>query len=329
MIDIDIYNKERQIYKGLLKKLNNDEEIIKSFLKEVTLDVEVIDLAEVKNNDLFKKINKIIQHILEDFKNFKNIAKDFKELKEKIQNIYKSELEIIYTKYDLEFKEFCKHNNIQDNIAIQEYINSQENDKNKLILKKQEIEKDIKKLHEEKTLLFNDIAMLYEKNSSLLETWRRYANDFTSQMHGLTKIEIESEIDSELIKNEFHAELIGTFIVRGTITGYDLYISFGKDAHPEYINHLKELIYNTLGRYPTIIQASNRFYISGLDIIQYFTSQELSNDKKRVPSWIKKSLLLVVVCIRGMINSAGHIGVDKKFIYISLSRVDRTILERL
>jgi len=195
--DIDTYNKERQVYKGLMEKLNNNEKIMESFLKELILDVEVIDLTEVKNNDHFEQINEIIQQILEDFKDFKIKSNKFKELKEKIQKIYNSELEIIYTKYDLEFKEFCKQNNIQDNIAIQEYINSQENDKNILILKKQEIEKEIEKLNEEKTLLFNDIAMLYEKNSSLLETWRRYANDFTSQMHGLTKIEIGSETDSE------------------------------------------------------------------------------------------------------------------------------------
>ncbi len=199
--DIDIYNKERQIYKGLLEKLKYNEEIIESFLKVLALDVEVINLAEVKNKDLFEKINEIIQQILEGFKDFKNVAKEFKELKEKIQNIYKSELEIIYTQYDLEFKEFCKQNNVQDNIAIQEYINSQENDKNKLIFKKQEIEKEIEKLHEEKTLLLNDITMLNEKNKTLLETWRRYANDFTRQMHGLTKIEIESEIDSEEYTN--------------------------------------------------------------------------------------------------------------------------------
>ena len=112
-------------------------------MNTLVLDVEVIDLSEVKNKDHFEKINEIIQEFLEGFEEFKETAKDLKELKEKIQNIYKSQLVIIYTEYDLEFKEFCKSNNVQDNIAIHEYINSQEIDKNKLILKKQEIEKEI------------------------------------------------------------------------------------------------------------------------------------------------------------------------------------------
>ncbi len=40
-------------------------------------------------------------------------------------------------------------------------------------MKKQEINRKIEKLHDEKTLLLNDIAILYEKNRILLETWKK------------------------------------------------------------------------------------------------------------------------------------------------------------
>ncbi|KKM76557.1 hypothetical protein LCGC14_1378960 [marine sediment metagenome] len=199
--NIDIYNKERQIYKTLMDKLKKNEEVIEGFIEEFNINIEMTDLTAVKNKDMFKKINDIIQQISEFFNDIETKINEFKNLKTQIEVIYINELNVIYDKYDLEFKEYCKEKDIQNVIAIQEYINSQESEKIRLISEKQSIEAKIGKLQDEKTQLFNDIDILYEKNNSLFETWNRYANDFTSQMHGLTKIEIESKIDYEAFED--------------------------------------------------------------------------------------------------------------------------------
>ncbi|MBY8992687.1 MAG: AAA family ATPase [Candidatus Lokiarchaeota archaeon] len=195
--DSDIYNKERQIYRGLLDKLNKNEIIISSFMKELSPDIEVINLEEVKNKDLFEQVNESISHILEIFKDFENKTDLFKNLKKVIENIYTDELKIIYEDYDSKLKEYCKENDIQNNIAINDYINSQENEKTSLILEKKTIQRELEKLKEKKILLFEDIDKWYEQKRSLFEIWGKYASDFTSQMKGLTKIEIELEINFE------------------------------------------------------------------------------------------------------------------------------------
>lgn len=144
----------------------------------------------------------------------------------------------------------------------------------------------------------------------------------------------------KLVRVEDHAELIGTFIMRGSIRTdrNDLYISYNRDDHPNYISHLEKLITRVYGRSPSKMGTRDRFYISGPDVIEYLTSQDLSNEKRRVPSWILKSALwiqnnsnewkekyvpLVIACLRGIINSAGSIGVsssqDRIEIYVSKS----------
>jgi len=150
----------------------------------------------------------------------------------------------------------------------------------------------------------------------------------------------------KLVKNEAHAELIGIFIVRGSIrTGRnDLYISYNSDDHPDYISHLEKLITKVFGRPPLMMGSRDRFYMSGPDVIQYLASQGLSNESRNVPSWIKKSstwiqensddwkkkyIPLVVACLRGMINGTGWIGVKSKHnrIEIQLSKANRSILD--
>lgn len=149
----------------------------------------------------------------------------------------------------------------------------------------------------------------------------------------------------DLIKNESHAELIGAFIVRGSIRTdrNDLYISYNGDDHPEYISHLRNLIKKVFGRSPSKMGTRDRFYISGPDIIQYLDSQGLSNENRRVPPWIKKSqswiqknfdeweekyTTFVIACLKGMINGSGSIGVAsaQDRIEIFLSKSDRSIL---
>jgi len=150
----------------------------------------------------------------------------------------------------------------------------------------------------------------------------------------------------KLVKNISHAELIGTFIVRGSITtrGNDLIISYNTDDHHNYVTHLKDLINTVFGKPPNMLRTRDRLHISGQNVIKYLTSQGLSNENRRVPSWINKPLSwirentdewkknympLVVACLRGMINGAGWIGVKSKHdrIEILLSKVNRSILE--
>jgi len=150
----------------------------------------------------------------------------------------------------------------------------------------------------------------------------------------------------KLVKNKSHAELIGTFIVRGSITtrGNDLIISYNTDDHHNYIKHLKDLINTVFGKPPNMLRTRDRLHISGQNVIKYLTSQGLSNENRRVPSWINKPLTwirentdewkknympLVVACLRGMINGAGWIGVKSKHdrIVIQLSNINRSILE--
>ena len=150
----------------------------------------------------------------------------------------------------------------------------------------------------------------------------------------------------KLVKNLSHAELIGTFIVRGSITtrGNDLIISYNTDDHHNYVTHLKDLINTVFGEPPNMLRTRDRLHISGQNVIKYLTSQGLSNENRRVPSWINKPLTwirentdewkknympLVVACLRGMINGAGWIGVKSKHdrIEILLSKVNRSILE--
>ncbi len=149
----------------------------------------------------------------------------------------------------------------------------------------------------------------------------------------------------KLIKNETHAELIGVFIVRGSIRTdrNDLYISYNGDDHPDYIYHLEKLITKVFGRPPSIMSTRDRFYISGPDVTQYLANQMLSNENRNVPSWIKKSsswihenldewkvkyLPLVIACLKGMINGSGSIGVASKQdrIEIYLTKSNRSIL---
>jgi len=149
----------------------------------------------------------------------------------------------------------------------------------------------------------------------------------------------------KLLKNGAHAELIGTYIVRGSIRTdrNDLYISYNGDDHPDYISHLEELIITVFGRPSSLMGTRDRFYISGPDVIQYLTSQGLSNETRRVPSWIKKSpswiqknldkwkkkyTPLVIACLKGMINGSGSIGVasGQERIEIYLLNSDRSIL---
>jgi len=149
----------------------------------------------------------------------------------------------------------------------------------------------------------------------------------------------------KLVKNEIHAELIGTFIVRGSITtrGTDLIFSFNSDDHRDYIAHLKSLITTVFGRSPSKMKSRDRFYISGQDVIQYLTTQGLSNENRRVPSWIKKPLSwiqenpddwkekylpLAIACLKGIINGSGSIAVSSRQdrLEIYLTKSNRSIL---
>ncbi len=149
-----------------------------------------------------------------------------------------------------------------------------------------------------------------------------------------------------LIKNDLHAEFIGTFIMKGNVyfKPHHLTVSFNKDSHPKYIAYLESLIASVFKETPILIRGSNDFFLSGEAVSQYFKSQGLSNTNKKVPSWIKKPLTwirenpdewrkkylpLVVACLKGMINATGWIGVQEKWnrIRISLTRSNRTIIE--
>lgn len=134
----------------------------------------------------------------------------------------------------------------------------------------------------------------------------------------------------KLIENEAHAELIGTFIVSGSImSSISFTISYGRKAQKEYIDNLKRLILNVYKKQPNMQNAYHRFQISGQHIIQYLALQGLSNTNKRVPSWIKKSSDNIrASCLRGMINGGGSKGVNKrKLITITFIRTQRGTVE--
>jgi hypothetical protein len=150
----------------------------------------------------------------------------------------------------------------------------------------------------------------------------------------------------KLVKNETHAELVGVFIMRGSIRTdrNDLYISYNSDDKPDYIAHLEKLIMEVFERPPSKMGTRDRFYISGPDVIQYLTAQGLSNERRNVPLWIKKPISwirdnpkewnikyspLVIACLKGMINSSGSIVIasNQDKIEIYLSRSNKSILQ--
>lgn len=209
---------EKNYYESLISKLESirNQHII--YLDSLTIKLDVIKLEEIENKEIFEQMNIIIQGI----QNYKETLMNFKTKIntsiDEIQSIFKNNLNPIYENYEVQFKKYCKENEIPDMIEKDNYIQLCEKERVVLITDLTLIEEKLQKHTQEKEEFLQDLEKLVKKNQDLIKNWIKKAEIFTSQMLGATKIQIDSEINFEefeliLKKLELSKEQIRKIII--------------------------------------------------------------------------------------------------------------------
>ena len=241
---LEIYKKEREYFNKIKRNLKDNLIIIEKFTQDLTLELELIELTEIANKDQFKKINKKLEKLREIKNEIDKNIELYKKIYKEIKEIYNSELQNIYKTYNNEFNEYCKENEIQNIIEVQQYITQRESERNLYIMEKEKIEKDIKDLEQKKKVFLEELEILYEKYNKLFEDWRRQADLFTSKMQGATKIIIESitnidEFESILKEMDLSSNQINKIIKKFTPKDFNTLYENDRDIFREELTQLK------------------------------------------------------------------------------------------
>ncbi len=191
---------EKNYYENLVSKLERIQNQHNIYLESLTLKLDVIKLEDIENKEIFEQINNIIQGI----QNYKETLNNFKTKIitsiDEIQSIFRNDLNPIYENYEVQFKKYCKENEIPDMIEKDSYIQSCEKDRTELMTELALIEEKLEKQTQEKEIFLGDVEKLVKKNQDIFKIWVKKADIFTSQMLGATKIQIDSEFDFEEFK---------------------------------------------------------------------------------------------------------------------------------
>ena len=241
---LELYKNEKEYFNKIKRNLENNLIVTENFTQDFALELEHIDLTEVANKDQFKKINKKLEKIKELKNEIDKNVEFYKMYYKEIKEIYNSELQNIYKTYNDEFNEYCKENEIQNIIEVQQYIIQRENECNLYIIKKGKIEKDIKDLEQKKKIFLEEFKTLNEKHNNLFEDWKRQADLFTSKMHGSTKIIIESitdidEFESILKEMSLNSNQIYKIIKKFTPKDFNTLYEGDRDKFREELTQLK------------------------------------------------------------------------------------------
>jgi len=292
---LDFYKKEKEYFNKIKRNLEDNLIIIENFTQDFTLELELIELTKVENKDQFKKINKKLEKIKESKNEIDRNVESYKMLCKEIKEIYNSELQNIYKTYNNEFNKYCKENEIQNIIEVQQYITQRENERTLYLIEKGKIEKHIKDLEQKKKIFLEELKTLYGKYNNLFEDWKGQADLFTSKMHGATKIIIESitdidEFESILKEMSLNSTQIEKIIKKFTPKDFNTLYESDRDKFREELTQLKfkeKTIDKVIGNITELIQYRFKLCIDKLSVSfflkknsNFFPIDELSTGER-------------------------------------------------
>ena len=132
------------------------------------------------------------------------------------------------------------------------------------------------------------------------------------------------------------AEFIGICMGDGSLTDYQLVISFNRFDDAEYVSIVRKMIFELFGYTPSIQERKDskctNLVVSSVELVEYLTFLGLpKGDKLRsgldIPDWVKGNQEFTRYCIRGLIDTDGsiyqevHKAINRVYAYPRLSFV--------
>lgn len=102
----------------------------------------------------------------------------------------------------------------------------------------------------------------------------------------------------------------------GSLTNYQLVISFNRFNDAEYVSNVSKMIFELFGHMPSIQERKDskctNLVVSSVELVEYLMSLGLpKGDKLRsgldIPDWVKENQEFTERCIRGLIDTDGSI----------------------